>query len=190
VTTPFAPKRIDISFMRPEMILLPVDLSPGLAQNPSVQVTPEQWMIFSYVNGQTSLHNICNGLGIPAAQVCQVVGELIAEGLIQLCMPDGAPVQESIPYARDTMVPGMNNGYIAPGYASMPVPSWSPSPSTPEAAGFGNGGFETQSQWGNGGNRANFVSGQGWGTPQSSLPSQMSGPLGPRPNTYAPVGRN
>jgi Domain of unknown function (DUF4388) len=192
VTAPFMPKRIDISFMRPEMILLPSDFSPALVQNPSVQITPEQWMVFALVNGQTSLQSICNGLGTPPTQVCQVVGELIAEGLIRLCMPDGAPVKESTPpRAREAMAPGMNNGgYIAPGYASMPVPSWSPSTPAPEAMGLGNSGsFEAQSQWGNGGNRANFVSGQGWIAPPPSQPLQTSGPLGPRPNMYAPVGR-
>lgn len=189
VTTPFVPKRIDISFMRPEMILRPVDFSAALVQNPSVQITPEEWMILAQVDGQTSLQLICTNLGTSPTQVCQVVGELIAEGLIQLCMPDGALVRESTPRVHDTMAPGMNNGYIAPGYASMPVPSWSPSTPAPDGMSFGNGGFEAQSQWGNGGNRANFVSGQGWVAPSPSQQLQTSGPLGPHPNMYAPVGR-
>ncbi|HTK10243.1 MAG TPA: DUF4388 domain-containing protein [Ktedonobacteraceae bacterium] len=188
VTAPFAPKRIDISFMRPEMLLLPVDFSPALMQNPSVQVTPEQWMIFAQVDGQTSLQRICMNLGTQPTQVCQVVGELIAEGLIQLCMPDGAPVQEPSSRMRDTMTSGLSNGYITPGYASMPVPSWPPTTPAPDVAGFSNTGFEVKSQRGNG---TGFTSGRSRAVPpQSMQPAQTSGPLGAYPNMYAPVGRS
>jgi hypothetical protein len=192
VRTPMAPKRIDISFMRPEMILLPVDFSAAQAQNPSVQITPDQWMIFAQVDGQSSLQRICMNLGSSPAQVCVVVGELLAEGLIQLCMPNALPMQELSPLSRDVVTAGMNNGYIAPGYAEMTVPPWSPSMAVPDVMpGYGNSGFEAQSQWGNGANGANFIPGQGWiATQQPLQPLQASGPVGRYPNAYAPAGGN
>jgi hypothetical protein len=170
VLTAYVPRRIDISFMQPEMILLPVDFTAALAQNPAVHMTPEQWMVFALVDGQTSLQGVCMSIGMHSSQVCQVVGELLVGGLIQLGMPDGKAVKELSP--RDAMVTGMNNGYIAPGYASMPVPGWSNGmPMADVAPRAGNGGFEAQSQWGNGANGASFKPGQGWiASPQSLQP--------------------
>jgi len=107
-------------------------------------------------------------------------GELLAEGLIRLGMPDGKAMKELSPLVRDAAVMGMNNGYIAPGYASMPVPGWSGGmPMGEVAPRAGNGGFESQSQWGNGANGASFKPGQGWiASPQSLQPLTAQGVSG------------
>ncbi len=193
VTTPFTPRRIDVAFMQPEMILLPVNFSSALAQNPSVQITPEQWMVFAQVDGQTSLQRVCMNLGTHPSQVCQVVGELLAEGLIQICMPDALPMKDFSPLSRDGLTSSMNNGYITPGYASMPVPPWSAGVPTQDAASRPAGNsFESQSQWGNGANGASFNSGQGWiASPQPLRPLSSGGLPGPYPhNMHVPVGGN
>jgi hypothetical protein len=190
VLTAYVPRRIDVSFMQPEMILLPVDFTAALAQNPAVHMTPEQWMVFALVDGQTSLQSVCMNIGMHSSQVCQVVGELLAEGLIQLGMPDGKATKELSPLGRDAAVTGMNNGYIAPGYASMPVPGWSNGmPMADVTPRGGNGGFEAQSQWGNGANGASFRPGQGWiASPQSLQPLPVTGVSGMYSNkSYVPL---
>ncbi|HLJ33754.1 MAG TPA: DUF4388 domain-containing protein, partial [Ktedonobacteraceae bacterium] len=49
VATPAIPPRIDTSFMRPEMVLIPADLSNVREQNPQFQLTPEQWRLLTRV---------------------------------------------------------------------------------------------------------------------------------------------
>ncbi len=66
VTVPRPPMRIDTSFMRPEMVLLPVDLSALREQNPQLPMTPEQWRVLTRVDGQTTLLAMCRDLSMPA----------------------------------------------------------------------------------------------------------------------------
>lgn len=190
-TQPVTPKYVDTSFMRPEMVLVPVDLSALREQNPSVQLTPEQWRLLTRVDGRTSLQTACQELGLLPEQVCSIAGSLLAEGLIQLSMPTGAlPMNELSPVSQGLVTAGLSNGYVAPGPAAAPAQPWSsgfsPSESKPYFA--SSQPFETQSQWGNGANGAVFVPGQGWvASPQSFQPGSSSGMFNGS-GVYAPAG--
>lgn len=170
---PITPRRIDVSFLRPEMVLLPVDVSSAREQNPPVHLTPEQWRLLTKIDGQTTLQMACQQLAMMPEMICQITGELIAQGLIMPVTPGEGPVPEYAP------VYTMGNGYVAPGAAAAPVQPWSAgaSPLTtgtyaPPVTGAPPSSFETQAQWGNGGNGAIFIPGQGWvatATPAQSL---------------------
>lgn len=180
VMHPMPPRQIDTSFMRPDMILFPVDLTAYREQNPQVQITPEQWRLLTRVDGQTSLQAACQELAMLPEMVCQVAGELMAEGLIHVILPE--QVQELSPIPREYIAGAMNNGYVAPGYAAAPPTPWSTSmpgypadvaPPFPAAL-----PFETRSQWGNGGNGATFVPGRGWITSTNGpQPAQPGDPM-------------
>jgi len=179
--------------MRPEMVLLPLDLSALRHRNPQVQITPEQWRLLTRVDGRTSLQLICQELAMPSNLVCQLAGELIALGLIQVSMPmHQAPMDELSPVSRELITAGLANGYIAPGYAAIPSQPWAAiTPTTETLPPYSSSSipFETKSQWGNGGNGATFVPGQGWiAAPQPLQPLQPSGPLYTTHNVYAYVG--
>jgi hypothetical protein len=193
VMNPVPPKRIDTSFMRPDMVLAPVDMSAFREQNPPIQLTPDQWRLLTCVDGRTSLQVACQELRVPPALVCRVAGELLAEGLIQLIPPGSNPIQisELSPVSGSMATSGLNNGYVTPGYAATTAPPWSPALPTsdvasPRAAATP---FETESQWGNGGNGATFVPGRGWvATSQPLQPLNASGPLAAHRGAYAQVG--
>ena len=191
VTVLTTPKYIDTSFMRPEMVLVPVDLSALREQNPSVQMTPEQWRLLTRVDGQTSLQMACQELGLLPEQVCHIAGTLLAEGLIQLSMPTGTlPVGELSPVSQGLITAGLSNGYVVPGPAAAPAQPWSPgfSPSVSKSHFSSSLSFETQSQWGNGANGAIFVPGQGWvASPQSFQPEPSTGSFDGS-GVYAPAG--
>jgi hypothetical protein len=154
IATPAVPKRIDTSFMKPEMLLVPADLASLRERNPQLQLTPEQWQLFSWADGRTSLQMICNTGRYPANLVCQVVGELIALGLVYL-LPPAAPVYRPMPVAINAAptinrgaTSGLSNGYMASVYAaqlgaaSMPTTGTFPSPaSAPLVAGHGQGHY-------------------------------------------------
>ena len=177
VAQPQPPKRIDTSFMRPEMVLLPADLSAYREQNPQVQLTPDQWCLLTHVDGQTPLAVICQALNAAPELVCQVTGELIAEGLVYPSLPDANQSSESSPASPELVASGLGNGYVAPGYASATASPWSASmPAVPPVPGKP---VETESQWGNGGNGAIFVPGRGWvAAPQPMQPLQSNGSMG------------
>ncbi|MBO0796565.1 MAG: DUF4388 domain-containing protein, partial [Ktedonobacteraceae bacterium] len=73
-----APAYVDISYMRPEMVLVPADLSAVRDARAMVQMTPDQWRLLTRVDGQTSLHAACQDLNMPPDMVCRLAGELIA----------------------------------------------------------------------------------------------------------------
>ncbi len=184
VTAPVVPPSIDTSFMRPEMVLIPVDVSNMRDQNPPFQLTPDQWRLLTRVDGQTSLQLMCQVLALPAAFVCRVAGELIAQGLLRIITPPAQTPFELSPVSRDMIAAGLGNGYVSPGAAAAMSQPWAaispitdslppsfavPAPGVP---------FETVSQWGNGGNGATFVPGRGWVTGSQSVQQmQPSGPL-------------
>lgn len=185
---PSTPKRIDISFMRPDMILMAADLSAFRESNPPKQLTPDQWRLLTRVDGRSSLQTACQELAMTPELVCKVAGELIAEGLLHLSMPGSVQTNEFSPVSRDVLNSGLNNGYVAPGYAPTTAPPWSaalppgeglpPSFSTSIPC-------ETQSQWGNGGNGATFVPGRGWiANPQPLQPLPSSESLAPSSGIY------
>ena len=182
-------KRIDTSFMRPDMILMPVDLSAARESNPQVQLTPDQWRLLTKVDGCTSLQVACMDLAMTPELVCQVAGELIVEGLIQLSLPAQVRMSELSPISRELISSGVHNGYIIPGYAfaapSSALPSSDVQPQFASSV-----PCETQSQWGNGGNGATFVPGRGWiASPQPLQPLPTSGPLAATySDIYAQVG--
>jgi hypothetical protein len=182
VDVPKPPMRIDTSFMRPEMVLLPIDLSALRQQNPRQAITPEHWRILTRVDGQSSLQSMCLDFGMPAEYVCQLAGELIALGLIRASMPiQPMPVKELSPVSHDLLTAGLANGYVAPGYAASPAQPWmyvAPTTDTLPPAFNSSLLFETKSQWGNGGNGATFVPGRGW------IPASQ--PLQPVPTDRSP----
>lgn len=170
-----APRRIDTSFMQPQMVLIPSDLSGIREPNPKLQITPEQWRLFTQADGQTSLQMACQVLMMPPELVCRVAGELMALGLVTVCMPGSGSLNERVPIPQGSMYTDLSNSYVAPAsdlgtnpFVSGPVP------------------IETQSQWGNGGNGASFVLGGGWVVSTSSSNSlQQSGPLSLSNKVYA-----
>lgn len=195
VTTPIIPKRIDPSFMHPDMVLMPADLSAVREQNPSVALTPDQWRLLTRADGRTSLRLACQELGMLPEQICQVAGELIAENLIHVVAPVTGPMSAGpmpMPVSQERAMPGLNNSYVMPGYAAAPAAPWSAPaamPETPRFAASASMPFETQSQWGNGGNGAIFVPGRGWvASSQPLQPLQSSGPLAVNSGMYAQVG--
>jgi hypothetical protein len=171
VKNPTPSKRIDTSFMRPDMILIPVDLSSTREQNPQVQLSPDQWRLLTKVDGHTSLQAACMDLAMTPELICQVAGELIGEGLIQLSLPAQVPMNELSPISKELISSSVHNGYVLPNYAAS-----TPSDVQPQFA--SSIPYETQSQWGNGGNNATFVPGRGWiASPQPLQPLSTSGPL-------------
>ncbi len=193
VMQPTPPVRINTSFMQPDMLLFPADLSAYRDQNPQVQLTPEQWQILALIDGRNSLQMICQLLGAPGDYVCTITGELIAEGLVYVSIP-GSQVVEVSPTVREMGASGMANGYVGPGYTSAAASPWSVSlpvvghspaavpqslsPALP---------VPTEAQWGNGGNGAAFIPGQGW----VMNPQPMQNPFQAnnfQPGAYAPAG--
>jgi hypothetical protein len=182
-------RRIDTSHMRPDMILMPADLSRLRNRNMWVQLTPEQWRLLTKADGRTSLRQASEELAMPPAMLCQIAGELVINQLVQLLPPDGNLAQELSPTSREFMASGLGNGYVAPGYSAVPAQPWNgPVPPTPEAVPQMSSpvSFATESQWGNGGNGASFIPGRGWvAAPQ---PPQVMSPGNSPSLSYIPTG--
>jgi hypothetical protein len=188
VAAPDPPRRIDISFMLPHMVLVPKDLSGQREHNPQVSLTPEQWRLFTRADGQTSLKMMCQALAMPREQVCHIAGELIALGLVTISLPASGPVNELSPVSRDYISAGLSYGYIAPGHAASVEQPWTAiRPVADTVNQFSSPApIETQSQWGNGGNGATFMLGGGWVlAPSPSQSLQASGPLQSNNRVYA-----
>ena len=88
LTEPLTPKRIDTAFMQPQMVLNPTDLSGLRDRNLRVQLTPEQWRLFTVADGKTTLQMACQQLVMSRELVCQVAGELVALSLVTVSLPD------------------------------------------------------------------------------------------------------
>lgn len=209
VTTPApdasrpSPRQVDTSFMQADMVMMPVEVSHG---DECVLITPTQWQLLTRVDGQTSLEQVHKELRLSPIQVCQTAGELIAEGFIQVVSPHMLQEQQDIrafatqpatplelsPASRELVSAGLHNGLVAPGSHASVASSWGdgfPDSRLTQLA----PSFETQSQWGNGGNGASFVIGKSWTTsPQPLLPLQplpSSGPLAFHSGSYPNVQR-
>jgi hypothetical protein len=193
---------INISLMHPDMILVEVEALALLEQKVELQITPDQWRMLRRVDGQTSLRNLCQEFGMPPEQICQIAGELVLLGLIQLVLPGQATINAMSPLRLSeaaVMRPyngqvgfsrsGSREGYDeARPYGSMPTSTPLPSttgmlapnaipPLAPPS------GLETESQWGNGGNGATFITGRGWVVkPQPLRPLSASGPIAVTPS--------
>ncbi len=160
VTEPLTPKRINTVFMQPQMVLNPTDLSGLRDRNLCVQLTPEQWRLFTVADGKTTLQMACQQLVMSRELVCQVAGELVALSLVTVSLPVSGLTHDSTPFPRDLTQAGFSNSYVA--QARDGSDFFSPPP------------IETHSQWGNGGTGATFVLGNGWvvaSSPSQSLQS-------------------
>ncbi len=160
VTEPLTPKRINTVFMQPQMVLNPTDLSGIRDRNLCVQLTPEQWRLFTIADGKTTLQMACQQLVMSRELVCQVAGELVALSLVTVNLPVSGLTHDSTPFPRDLTHAGFSNSYVV--QARDGSDFFSPPP------------IETHSQWGNGGTGATFVLGNGWvvaSSPSQSLQS-------------------
>ncbi len=178
-----APKRIDTSFMQPDMVLVPANLSALREQNAQVQLTPDQWRVLTLVDGKTTLQGAHQALLMQPHMVCQIVGELMALGLIRVQSSFDFNHQMNVmqQHVREAAKGDAGSNYVSvsSGKAtigfSAPLPTANVAPKahyTPALP------YATQSQWGNGGNGATFVPGRGWVTSQQPLqPLQSSGPI-------------
>ena len=175
-------RRVDTFLMQPNMVLVPADLSALPEQH--WQVTQEQWRLLTRVDGQTSLQDACVALNMRAEDVCRVVGELIAERIVSLQPPFVSETPEMSPTSQNLLQSGLSNGFAMPGYAAMMQPPWGnvlpASDMMPQFSPI----LETHSQWGNGGNGATFVQGQGWVAPMETLQANGTG----NSDLYASVG--
>jgi hypothetical protein len=177
VTTPTTPARVNTAYMQPQMVLTPVDLSAYREQNPRIPFTPDQWRLFTRADGQTTLQIAAQELSMSRDQVCQVAGELVALGVITLSLPAHGygDVNELSPVSREYIQAGLSNGMVAPGYAVSSAQPWDAAQPSPDPHGRFSLPYpiETHSQWGNGGNGATFVLGNGWVVaPTNAQPSQ------------------
>ena len=177
VTTPTTPVRVNTANMQPNMVLTPVDLSAYRDQNPQIPFTPDQWRLFTRADGQTTLQVAASELSMSRDQVCQVAGELVALGIVTLSTPayGYGNTNELSPISREYIQVGLNNGMMAPGYSVSPAQPWDAAqPSLNPRGRFSQPyPIETHSQWGNGGNGATFVLGNGWVVaPPNAQPSQ------------------
>jgi len=161
LTEPLTPKRINTAFMQPQMVLIPTDLSGLRDRNMRVQLTPEQWRLFTVADGKTSLQTVCQQLVMSRELVCQVAGELVALSLVTVSLPVSGLTHDSTPFPQNLTHAGFSNSYVTQAHGSGNF--FSPPP------------IETHSQWGNGGTGATFVLGNGWVVASSpSLPLQSS----------------
>ncbi len=200
VANPVLPVWVDISFLKPDTVLVAADFSAVRGSNQRVQITPDHWRLLTRIDGRRTLQTACNELALMPGMVCQLAGELLAMGLVAVASP--RPVRDDVlPAGREPVAAGVGAGYIAPVAPVAPVapagfhadvmpmtealPPAVPIPIT--------GQLETQSQWGNGGNGATFVPGRGWVTGSHPLPqlqyNSASGPLYAANNVYV-RGRN
>ena len=176
LTEPLPPRSIDTSFMQPQMVLTPTDLSGLRNRNLRVQLTPEQWHLFTKADGKTSLHMACQLLVMSRELVCQVAGELLALGLVTVSLPDSGLTNDLAPFPLDMTNAGLSNNYLVQAHGND-----SNSYSLPP--------IETHSQWGNGGNGATFILGNGWVVASSpSHPAQSSDVYNAGKNVYAEAG--
>jgi hypothetical protein len=154
LTEPLTPRRINTAFMLPQMVLNPTDLSGLRDRNLRVQLTPEQWRVFTVADGKTTLQMACQQLVMSRELVCQVAGELVALSLVTVSLPDSGLMHDLKPFPPDLSHTGFSNGHIAQAQVSGDYFSLPP--------------IETHSQWGNGGTGATFVLGNGWVVASSS----------------------
>ncbi len=156
VSAPTTPIRVDMAYMQPHMVITPVDLSVYREQNPQIPFTPDQWRLFTRADGQTTLQLAAQELSMSPEQVCQVAGELVALGVITLSQQAYGYGDRNEPslLLREHLQASPSNGMLTPAYAApSPNPLGRPLQLYP---------IETHSQWGNGGNGAIFVLGNGW----------------------------
>jgi len=148
-----APTRINVAVLQPDMVLAPADLSAYRESNPPVHLTPDQWRLFTRADGQTTLLVAAHELGMSRNQVCQAAADLAGLGLVLLSQSGNSPTDFQYgAVAQQGAAPIPLPAYPMQGYATLSSSNYQP----------GRPPIETQSQWGNGGNGATFVLGNGW----------------------------
>ncbi len=155
VRNPLPPARIDTSFMTPELVLAPVDLSTLRERNPQVQLTPDQWSLFALIDGQVPLQGLCQALNAPAEQVCMVAGELMAIGLVMPLNPTTGMLNELMSH-------------------SAQYPAYTPQARMPATSPFAMP-TEARSQWGTGQSATPFATGTGRQTQSYSAYAPVGG---------------
>lgn len=160
VTGQIAPIRVNIAMMQPDMVLAPADLSQYRESNPPVYLTPDQWRLLTRADGQTTLLVAAHELGMSRNQVCQAVGELAELGLVTLSQRSAPSAYAPVDY-QYAAYPGMQADVMGPNRGEYPVQSYITPPPMPTYR-HGRMPIETNSQWGNGGNGATFILGNGW----------------------------
>lgn len=187
-TTTLPPTRqIDTSFMQPDMVLVPADIST--LQEQHLQVTREQWRLLTRVDGHTSLQDICSVLNMSAEDVCRVAGELMAQHIVCVVPPFAIETQEMSPASQNLVQSGLSNGITTPGYAAATQSPWGNILPASDVMPQFSSTVETHSQWGNGGNGATFVHGQGWVAPVQSFQPLQQNRFG-NSGMYASMGGN
>ncbi len=147
------------------------------------------------VDGRTTLQEICQQLAMSVDQVRRVVGQLWAACLVRFSLPVSMPVlsQEMSSVTPQPFTPAISGELVPQTYATTPVqPTHAATPVMNGASPSftAQSPFETESQWGNGGNGATFVPGQGWvAHPQHLQPLQPSGALYVSQQIYAHAGQ-
>jgi hypothetical protein len=116
-------RHIDTSFMQPDMVLVPADLSALREQNPQIALTPEQWQLLARADSHTSLQMACQLLGWQPEMVCRVAGELLVEGLLHVVPPMPEYVQELSRTAQTFIVPSLSTDFS--GSVTNSAPLWS-----------------------------------------------------------------
>ena len=119
-------RRVDPSFMQPEMVLLPSKLLDQQDQSRSVTLTPQQWRVLTCVNGYTSLQGMCQELGMTPAVLCQIAAELMDEGLLYAVDPTTEQSNMSLPAVGEVGAATLNNSYAIPDIAMRPRPQTGP----------------------------------------------------------------
>jgi len=179
------PQYVDTSFMRPDMIMMPMDLSAARDQNVQLQLTPEHWLLFTRIDGRTSLGAASYELQMQPDIICRLAGQLQALGLIQLSLPGQVSYdtpQEVVPGSQAQMYAEMNSGYMLPGYAATTPSPWSaalPSASSAnQVSSSSSPSINAQSPWGNLPNAMPNMQGQSWGAPPpASQPLTTNGSI-------------
>ncbi len=123
LTEPLTSKRINTTFMQPQMVLNPTDLSGLRDRNLRVQLTPEQWRLFTVADGKTTLQMACQQLVMSREQVCQVAVELAALSLVTVCLPDSGLTYDSNLLSLDVANAGFSNRLCCAGSKEIEMTS-------------------------------------------------------------------
>jgi hypothetical protein len=121
VMVPVMPRLIDTSFMQPDMVLVPADLSALREQNPQIALTPEQWQLLARTDSHTSLQMACQLLEWQPERVCRVAGELLVEGLLHVVPPMPEYVQELSLTAQTFMASSPSTDHSSADMNSTPL---------------------------------------------------------------------
>ena len=77
-----------------------------------VQLTPEQWRLFTIADGKTTLQMARQQLVMSRDNVCQVVGELVALSLVSVSFPSSELMHDIHSVPPDVATAGLSNNYV------------------------------------------------------------------------------